>query len=95
MLNLFFFLLLYSNLNVYVIESFEQRLSKLYPFVSIPTPIDVDFQSQPNGSNFTGNEQKLTMIFYKYSKWLKIHWHQIHRIWILREKIRLLISYYS
>ena len=74
------FFFLYSNLNVYVIESFERRLSKFYSFVSIPTPIDADFQSRPNGFNFTGNEQKLTMIFYKYSKWLKIHWHQIRCI---------------
>ena len=94
MLNLFFFLLLYSNLNAYVIEGFERGLSKFYPFVSILTPINADFQSQPNSTNFTGNEWKLTMIFYKYSEWLKIHWHQIRRIWILREKIRLLISYY-
>ena len=43
-----------------------------HKYASIPTPIDADFQSQPNGSNFTGNEQKLTTIFYKYSKFTGI-----------------------
>ena len=65
-----------------------------HQYASISTPINADFQSQPNGSNFTGNERKLTMIFYKYSRWLKIHPHQTRRIWIFRKNIRLLISYY-
>ena len=47
-----------------------------YHFVTISAPIDADFQSKHNGSIFIWNGWKLTTIFCKYSKWLKIH--QIH-----------------
>jgi hypothetical protein len=46
---------------------------KFYPFVTISTPIDADFQSQSNDPIFIENGWKLTTMLYKYFRWLKIH----------------------
>jgi hypothetical protein len=47
--------------------------------IAFYTPIDADFQCEPNASIFIENEGKLMEILYKYFRWLKNH--QICRIW--------------